>query len=99
MWWVYRSEMDTQPVTDKEVWFKRRQFGWGWTPCTWQGWLMLAIYIAIVAALAMTVNHKAATFTDVGLGFLLPITLLTIGFIRFCYAYGEAPRWSWGNES
>ena len=29
-------------------WFKARLYGWGWTPATWQGWLVLAIWLVLV---------------------------------------------------
>ncbi len=82
---------------NKTIWFRRRRYGWGWVPVTWQAWLSLVVYIGIVAVLAIAVSD-AVTIKEVALGFLLPIILLTAGYIRFCYAYGEEPRWQWGNE-
>jgi hypothetical protein len=32
-------------------WFCRKTFGYGWTPVTWQGWLVLALFVAIVFAI------------------------------------------------
>ncbi|MBP9756972.1 MAG: hypothetical protein KBD06_00040 [Candidatus Pacebacteria bacterium] len=81
----------------KEIWFKRRRFGWGWEPATWQGWLVLAAYIVAVIAFALTIDENSPP-REIAFTFVLPITFLTMGFIRFCYAYGEEPRWSWGNE-
>jgi hypothetical protein len=34
----------------KGPWFRRRTFGYGWTPITWEGWLVtLGLCIALVA--------------------------------------------------
>jgi len=31
-----------------KYWFRRKLYGWGWTPATWQGWLTLLIFILII---------------------------------------------------
>jgi len=36
-----------------QYWFKRKLYGWGWTPVKWQGWLVLFIWI-IFFVFAMT---------------------------------------------
>ncbi len=28
-----------------KYWFKAKNYGWGWYPATWQGWLILAGFI------------------------------------------------------
>lgn len=36
-------------MTDtSHYWFARKTIGWGWTPATWQGWLVTALYVVIV---------------------------------------------------
>ncbi len=76
-------------------WFKRRLFGWGWTPATWQGWLAMFIYVALIIARVLTLPHtmsfKAALITFIG-----PIFILTFAFILLAYKKGESPRWQWG---
>ena len=37
-------------MESKKYWFKRRRFGWGWTPVTWQGWLTVAFFIGLIIA-------------------------------------------------
>ena len=29
-------------------WFKQKRFGYGATPVTWQGWVLMLVYLAIV---------------------------------------------------
>lgn len=76
-------------------WFKRKLYGWGWVPATWQGWLTIFLYIVLVLALALTIDEtspvREAMFT-----FILPVLLLTITLIRICYKKGERPKWQWG---
>ena len=32
-------------------WFRRKRWGYGWTPVTWQGWLVVALFVAIALAI------------------------------------------------
>lgn len=79
----------------KGYWFKAKLYGWGWTPVTWQGWAVTLGYIALVLALALTINEHSST-KEVAFTFLLPIAILTASLIRICYAKGEKPEWRWG---
>ena len=79
----------------KEYWFKRKLYGWGWVPAKWQGWLVLAIYMVLALALALTIDENSPT-KEVWFTFLLPLTLLTATLIRICYKKGENPKWQWG---
>ena|SRR5690606_11388279 len=79
----------------ERYWFKAKWFGWGWTPATWEGWLTTAVYVAVLAFLASSVDESAPT-REVLFMFWLPFVLLTISFIRIAYLKGEKPRWQWG---
>lgn len=79
----------------KGYWFKRKLFGWGWVPVTWQGWVVVLIYILLVISFALTIDKNSPT-NEVVFTFILPITLLTIAMIRICYKKGEKPKWQWG---
>ncbi len=81
----------------RRLWFKRKWFGWGWYPATWEGWLATAAYAALLVFFGRTLD-EAATPQDVAFTFLLPVLILTIAFIRLCYRMGEKPRWQWGKE-
>lgn len=76
-------------------WFKRKAFGWGWVPATWQGWLVTLVFLLAVLALATTVDENASE-KEVTFTFLLPLAFLTITFIRIAYWKGERPKWNWG---
>lgn len=78
-------------------WFKRKTYGWGWTPATWQGWLVTGIYVAVLVALGATID-EASSRREVALMFVLPFVLATVALIRICYQKGEPPRWQWGAD-
>ncbi|MFZ2253303.1 MAG: hypothetical protein WAW13_04010 [Minisyncoccia bacterium] len=76
-------------------WFKRKLYGWGWTPATWQGWLTMGAYLLFVLGFACTIDENSPT-REVAFTFLLPVVILTIALLRICYKKGEKPKWQWG---
>ena len=76
-------------------WFKRKLYGWGWTPVTWQGWVVTVGYVGLVLLFTLTVD-TSSTMQDTMFTFLLPVTFLTITFFRIARRKGEKPRWQWG---
>ncbi len=77
------------------LWFKRKLYGWGWTPVRWQGWVVIGVYIIALMAFALTVDENSL-FREVIFTFILPATLLTVTLFRICYKKGEKPHWQWG---
>lgn len=81
----------------EKLWFKRKRYGWGWTPSTWQGWLVTLVYIVLVVASALTLDENSPP-REIIFTFALPLVLLTITFIRIAYKKGEKPHWQWGGK-
>ena len=80
-----------------KIWFKRKLYGFGWTPCTWQGWGITASFLILF--LLFTLN-KNKDITQGGTVFIfnLPALLLIVVFILIIYLYGEKPKWQWGKR-
>ena len=80
---------------EQKLWFKRKYFGWGWRPVTWQGWGVLVLYIAQLFFVVILVDHygdpAVAPWT-----ILLGIVPATALMLIICFIKGERPRWSWG---
>ncbi|MEK9158141.1 MAG: hypothetical protein AAB638_03100 [Patescibacteria group bacterium] len=79
----------------QKLWFKRKTYGWGWTPATWQGWMLTVGYIVLILLFALTIDD-GSPLREVVFTFIFPIVLLTVTFIRIVYKTGEKPRWQWG---
>lgn len=79
-------------------WFGRKRYGWGWTPITWQGWLSLAVFIAIF-------TFGATAFVNAGTSprhwFALAIWSASVifCFLLFVRSKGPAARWQWGDRA
>ncbi|MBU3668865.1 MAG: hypothetical protein FGM57_02775 [Candidatus Taylorbacteria bacterium] len=80
-------------------WFKRKIYGWGWTPAAWQGWTTTIIYLAFIIFLVYLQEEVILGNPDSGsnlLVFGLPFALSTILFVFIAYKKGEKPKWQWG---
>lgn len=77
-------------------WFKRKLFGWGWTPVKWQGWAVIAVYVTLLIALFRHVDTGSHSASDTLIGFAVPFVVLTGALIVVAYLKGEPPHWMWG---
>jgi hypothetical protein len=78
---------------DPNIWFPAKRYGWGWgLPCSWQGWVVMALWLAIFSAGGFaTAGRNPFLFG----GFVL---LMSLAMIGICFAKGEKPRWRWGKD-
>jgi hypothetical protein len=75
-------------------WFAAKRYGWGWGwPSVWQGWLVLAAFVALlgIGAALFPPNSNLGAFV---------VYVLVLGALLFaiCWLKGEPPRWRWGNS-
>lgn len=81
-------------MNDKRFWFRAKRYGWGWgLPLTWEGWLVLVGYVAMVVA-------GRYIFPPAGQrsGFIAYVVVLTVVLCAICYAKGEPAKWRWGKR-
>ncbi len=82
----YREYLKDNP---QHYWFKRKLYGWGWTPVRWQGWVTILVYVLLVIPFSLKFGEKPRFFFVV-------LFILTIFLLLVCYKKGEKPRWQWG---
>jgi len=73
------------------IWFRRKLYGWGWTPVTWQGWMVILVWVVLFAFAISMMDHE-------WLKNVLFIILSVAVLIIICYKKGEKPRWQWGKR-
>lgn len=73
------------------LWFKRKLYGWGWTPVKWQGWLVVLVGIAFTVA-----GLYVGEMDDAPGAALLGVLIMIAIIFFFGYWKGEKPRWQWG---
>jgi hypothetical protein len=75
-------------------WFPAKRYGWGWGfPHAWQGWVVIALYVALIAAGGAFVSPSRQP--GLYAAWLVGLTVVLIGV---CWAKGEPPRWRWGER-
>jgi ACR3 family arsenite efflux pump ArsB len=82
----------------QKVWFKRKRYGFGWTPATWEGWAVLGMYAVLAVLLFRRADASSHSESDTLIGFTLPLLLLTLVLVLVTYLKGETPRWQWGED-
>jgi nitrate/nitrite transporter NarK len=79
-------------MPQSNYWFPAKRYGWGWgLPKSWQGWVVMAAFFALVAASAYVFlpAHRTAAF-------LVCTVLLTVVLVAICAVKGEPPSWRSG---
>jgi hypothetical protein len=82
----------------QKLWFKTKRYGWGWTPATWQGWLVLVIFLALIIGNVLRIDATQHSNSDALMSILPQNAILVLVLILICYRTGEKPRWRWGDD-
>lgn len=81
-----------------KLWFVRKKYGWGWTPATWQGWLVMFFYLLGMVKLFLIFGGASQSDSDTLMSLTLPVILWTSLLVYICYKTGEKPKWQWGDK-
>lgn len=87
-----------ETVNGKKLWFRRKLFGWGWTPITWQGWVIVGVYTFLIGFVFARIDAASHSVSDTLFGIFLPFLGLTALLFAVCFAKGEKPRWQWSKR-
>jgi len=81
-------------MSDGPDWFAPKRYGYGsGLPIAWQGWAVLLGYIAILAALALTLRRNEP------IQFVAAVIPVTVVFAVICARTTKGGwRWRWGEE-
>lgn len=83
-----------------KYWYKRRRYGWGWAPVTWQGWSVVVACLGaiIVAAMVLLGDEPHNTWTADSWTFLGVAAIILCILLASGYARGPRPKWRWGTS-
>lgn len=84
----------------QDYWFKRRRYGYGWIPSTWQGWAVLGLYLVLLFgfATAFLQAPEEVSQRETGL-FTIFLAVSTATLLIICFKKGPKPKWRWGQTS
>lgn len=70
-----------------QYWFPAKRHGWGWGfPITWQGWLVLITYLALVVSGIPVVQASKGD-----IAYLVYLVFLTVVLVTICWLKGQPP--------
>jgi uncharacterized membrane protein YhaH (DUF805 family) len=75
----------------KKLWFRRKLYGWGWTPCSWEGWVVVLVWIIFFVSVMSKIDHE-------GMKNIFFVFASVAVLIFICYKKGEKPKWQWGKR-
>lgn len=81
-----------------KLWFKRKLYGWGWTPSSWEGWSVLGVYLGVIVSIFKDIDKNSHSGSDTLINFVTPLIISTFILILICYSKGEKPKWQWGER-
>lgn len=84
---------------ENKLWFKRKTYGWGWTPSSKEGWVILILYFINLFLFWNLIQYFLIN-TIIGLIIWLLVVIVSTGiFLVICCKKGEKPKWQWGKDS
>jgi hypothetical protein len=88
-----------QALTVDHLWFRAKTYGWGWTPASIEGWLVMALFVAGVVADVLLLKHRlgAGSPTSAWAIFFAVLAALVGALLAVGWMTGERPRWHWGD--
>jgi hypothetical protein len=88
----YISYMKDNP---NHYWFKRKLYGWGWTPATWEGWLATGLFVLLLILNVLTIDTQAPTDSQMK-WYFVRVGVIVVALLAVCFRTGEKPKWQWG---
>lgn len=81
-----------------KYWFKRKRYGWGWTPVTPAGWLVVGAVLLVAVGAAAALRVAGATDAVAHLTYLVAVALAVVALLWFTRHKRPTARWRWGRK-
>ncbi len=81
-----------------KTWFKRKKYGYGWTPATKEGWSIIGIYLGILVLDVFRISSFALSDIEFLINFIPDLFFLTLALLIITIFTGEKPHWQWGDK-
>jgi hypothetical protein len=80
----------------EKKWFKAKNYGYGWYPSSFKGWLVIIVYLLYIATSFTVIDSNSQTTSDTLINFIPWTLFATVMLIVIAYNTGEKARWRWG---
>lgn len=81
-----------------KLWFKNKFYGWGWRPASWEGWLVMSVYVAFVMGISLRMSYSMSYGASDWVKWALMMAGSTALLLLIAKERGEAPEWRWGGK-
>lgn len=92
LWDEYMAYIKDNP---EGYWFKRKLYGYGWTPAKPAGWAVIGAYLLFVIGVVWYTETHGTVEASPG-KFIALILAATVLLVVIAWRTGEPPRWQWG---
>ena len=82
----------------KKMWFRAKTYGYGWTPCSIEGWLVMLLYVWSCMNIFLVIDWRSHSSSDTLINFAPVFLAQTFLLYVICVWRGEKARWRWGRE-
>lgn len=81
-----------------KIWFKNKDYGYGWVPVTKEGWAVILIFI-IILFIAISLILYFVEYEPLAVFLHISFTSIwTLCLVYIAYKKGEKPEWRWGGK-
>lgn len=71
----------------KKYWFKAHSHGYGWSPDSWEGWIVFLIYLGCLV--------YTFSISDTLVNFIPQFLIFSASLLIIAYLKGEPTHWRW----
>jgi len=82
----------------KEIWFKAKHYGFGWYPCTWQGWIISGIFIFSILISSFIIDNSFKSESTKMIVLYIEMIIFISILLYIGKSKGEKLGWRWGNK-
>jgi len=79
-------------------WFKRKLYGFGWTPAKPAGWIVVLIYLASIVGAVWYADTHVDLSEAAGGRLVVFIVAATVLLLVIAWRTGEPLKWQWGRK-
>ena len=82
---IFKDHIDYLKDNPEGYWFKRKLYGWGWTPARWQGWAITLLYMATIIYIAFTEPDPRVFLVDFAIVTILFLVIMILRILIYFY--------------
>ena len=83
----------------ERYWFKAKKYGYGWYPATWEGWVVMAVWLVAFLRITVFFSAQMQLTGPANLYWYAPLVLLITGaLVLVSWLKGEPAQWRRGSN-